>query len=598
MSTNLASKQRNTWVDFIKGVTMITVIMYHIDIHGFIYLGVNLFFVINGFFITRAVLRGFDNNNFSYIRYLKDKILRIYPLILIAGAVSLFVGFFLLLPNFHKLVAEYVVASNFFGANFLEFTQAGDYWSSENSLNPMMHMWYMGIMMQFAVIYPLILMLVEKLFKKSKYRHIVTIIVLTIISSIIYILNPNESERFYFTQYRVWEFTAGGLVAALKLHEKDWSDKTIYRMKWITMIVFLLLIDITDDTINGKYRLFIVIFVVCLMLTFMGSDTKIPTEKAIGRAFNRVYLWIAYIGEASMSVFIWHQIFIAFYRYSYACPIGLKGQIICSIASLVISLPAYKYIEQPLIRFTKEHEKKTIWVCIIGCLALTAYALNIYRIQGVVRDVPEAEFYVGQENNVAKFQEYVDRVYDMDDEFADDDRIKVFVTGHSYCRDWVNVLLSSDIADKLDISYRYSNDLSEADISKISKADYLFMDASYAGFYEFEVLPDFFYENMSDDAVLYGIGSKKLGNCMGNVYSHRFRDDYYSTRVTTTDFEMERNYWGDKYIDFTGVITENGKARVFTDDKKLISFDCLHLTPAGAKYYTTLFDLKKIFGIQ
>ena len=60
-----------------------------------------------------------------------------------------------------------------------------------------------------------------------------------------------------------------------------------------------------------------------------------------------------------------------------------------------------------------------------------------------------------------------------------------------------------------------------------------------------------------------------------------------------------RNDWGDLYIDLINYVrTPDGKVKVFTDNGKFISQDCLHLTESGAKWYATMINWDNIFGRQ
>ena len=43
---------------------------------------------------------------------------------------------------------------------------------------------------------------------------------------------------------------------------------------------------------------------------------------------------------------------------------------------------------------------------------------------------------------------------------------------------------------------------------------------------------------------------------------------------------------------------EDGSIPVFTDNNKVISFDCRHLTQDGCKYYAKILELNKIFNID
>ena len=54
-----------------------------------------------------------------------------------------------------------------------------------------------------------------------------------------------------------------------------------------------------------------------------------------------------------------------------------------------------------------------------------------------------------------------------------------------------------------------------------------------------------------------------------------------------------------KDIDIIGAnSTEDGRMYLFTDEEKLISQDCYHLTQAGAKWFAKRLNLKEILNIE
>ena len=67
-------------IDVIKGIAIIVVVLFHMGLLKSGYLGVDAFFVINGFLIIPSVIKSFDNNNFSFWNYIEKRTLRLLPL--------------------------------------------------------------------------------------------------------------------------------------------------------------------------------------------------------------------------------------------------------------------------------------------------------------------------------------------------------------------------------------------------------------------------------------------------------------------------------------------------------------------------------------
>lgn len=62
----MKTKSRNPWIDFIKGIAIISVILYHIGMMQYGYLGVDVFLVINGFLIVKSLEKAFPKRTFLF----------------------------------------------------------------------------------------------------------------------------------------------------------------------------------------------------------------------------------------------------------------------------------------------------------------------------------------------------------------------------------------------------------------------------------------------------------------------------------------------------------------------------------------------------
>lgn len=149
-------------LDVLKGFAIIAVVFYHLGILKSGYLGVDLFLVINGFLIIPSVCRHVSDGDFSYWQFLKKRVIRILPLIVIATFCCMVWGFFSMLPDDYENLSEYVIASNVLSGNIMSAISSGNYWATFNEYKPLMHMWYVGVIFEFYVTFPLIVMLVNR----------------------------------------------------------------------------------------------------------------------------------------------------------------------------------------------------------------------------------------------------------------------------------------------------------------------------------------------------------------------------------------------------------------------------------------------------
>lgn len=79
-------------LDFLKGLTIIAVILYHAGWCKSGYIGVDVFFVVNGYLVVPKVMNEIESGQFRYFSFLEKKLFRLLPLVLLVSAFALAIG--------------------------------------------------------------------------------------------------------------------------------------------------------------------------------------------------------------------------------------------------------------------------------------------------------------------------------------------------------------------------------------------------------------------------------------------------------------------------------------------------------------------------
>lgn len=158
---------RSSFLDFLKGIAIIVIVLFHAGILTYGYLGVEVFFVLAGYLTTQSMVRAFERKDFNYWKFIRNRLVRLWPLVIMICAVSLLLGYFYMLPSNYKNVSETALGTLFFLNNFVQYITAGDYWDVSNDYKPLMHTWYLGVLFQFYLFYPLLLMITHRFTKQS-----------------------------------------------------------------------------------------------------------------------------------------------------------------------------------------------------------------------------------------------------------------------------------------------------------------------------------------------------------------------------------------------------------------------------------------------
>ena len=581
---------RNLSLDMLKGVAILSVIFYHFggNLLPFGYLGVDIFLVVGGYFLFRELDFKFNNNEFRYMNFIFRKLLRLYPLIVLVTLFSMSMGYFLMLPNDYENLAESAVASSLFTNNILQCITTKNYWDVVNFYKPLMHLWYIGILMQSYAIIPILSLAFIKIFKNIRFGLFFTTIFITIISLFLFAI-PSFSTawKFYYLPFRLFEITFGGIMVFLpfKINDKIKTAGFI-----ISLLVLLFLI-------SSRTKLCTPDLMLCLTNFFTAIFITCSNEIRLREKTNIILSVFSSIGKRSYSIYIWHQVLLAFLFYSLFSTRNIINFLIFILFTLIFSILSYQFIEVPLSKATKNFK---IAIIIITCTSITAivvslFSFNIYLHAGVVRDIPELGI---SKRNVHKgmHSEYCDRVYSWDRPFNPTNSKKILVIGNSFGRDFGNILYEYD--SNLDISFLYYSESALLNnIDRINEADYVF----YALGFNYGEVPKPIVDNI-DFNKLYVISNKNYGESNGIIYSRRYTKNYYKQTVKylpelQCDVSRNQAIWGTHFINMMNpVLDENNRIRVFTDDRKFISQDCRHLTQAGAMYYSRSLNLDSILN--
>lgn len=104
------SSHRLTYLDVLKAIAVIAVVLYHFGLLPYGYLGVDVFFVVGGFLVTRSLQRRSEGGRGWYPVFLFDRLLRLLPVLLVAEIAAMAAGWFTMLPDDYENLSESVVA--------------------------------------------------------------------------------------------------------------------------------------------------------------------------------------------------------------------------------------------------------------------------------------------------------------------------------------------------------------------------------------------------------------------------------------------------------------------------------------------------------
>ena len=566
-------------IDGLRAIAVLFVIFYHFGWLSQGFLGVDVFFVISGFLITGIIYKEAAQGRFSIIKFYLRRTRRIIPLALFISMVALAIGLPTMLPDDLENLSASVIATNFFSNNILQALTTKNYWDVVNEYKPLMHTWSLGVEEHYYFLYPFVFMLLGK----SRLNWGLPLIsTLAAVSLALYLLPyHSDFEKFYVVFFRFWELALGG-IAAIVLRDKLVNHR--YALAIVLLLVLLLSLPVS--LLSPQIALILSVVLTLGILISSNSSNKWSSLVLEGK-------WLVFIGKISFSLYMWHQVLLAYFRYLWGQETTVTDLIALFILTFLLSVATYYFIEQPFRDRARVGTATLLTVVLVGAILSTGVSAMVYLKAGVLRDIPELGI---KKDNVVRglHGRYNSKIYELDTGFLSSDKIKVLVVGNSFARDWANVLLESSHADKLEVSYVYAPEQCSDFGPRSVQADVVFYSTASSSVAQTYAI---------DTKKLWCVGTKNFGISNGKFYNYR-GPGYYDQRTA-----MERGYfesneklseeWGDRYLDYIEkVIDSNRTVRVFTPDHLFISQDCRHLTEAGARYFAQLFndDLGEVFA--
>ena len=237
-ATNAASK-RNAAVDGMRAIAIIGIVAFHLRpiVFNGGFLGVTMFLVMAGYFSTVSLLKMFSEKNdknshldgnqesqkkksklITYFKYLFKRVKRIWPSTL--GIIALSAPLmWLFSPSLLTKLQSDALSGATFSSNMAYVLRKVSYFEQSGLPSPIKHLWYLGLIMQMFICWPIILCAILKIVKSKFVRMLVTatlalVSALTSIAiTILYGEGQTIARVYYSLDTRACEFLIGALLA-------------------------------------------------------------------------------------------------------------------------------------------------------------------------------------------------------------------------------------------------------------------------------------------------------------------------------------------------------------------------------------------------
>jgi len=339
-------------IEGLRAFAVMAVLAFHFKLlpcfaGGFV--GVDVFFVISGYLITRNVFPEIQKEVFSFQTFYGRRISRIVPALFFTIALTLTAGIIFSSPADLKHTSESAIASIFSVSNFYFWSQSG-YFEASAIQKPLLHTWALAVEFQYYLIWPVLIALLVRLLRNTRN----SVVVLTAVGVLSFIVAEiaivkDPSGAFYLMPFRIGEFTVGAVCALVpfRLTAAGWIRNTLALSGFI---LFFYAVFTYSDATRFPGLMALVPCLGAVLLIRFGSESKIAQPLLSNRLFVG-------LGRISYSLYLVHWPLFVFFRQWHGCDPGVVGRISIIVVSVITAVAMYRFVENPF-RISSQSEKK------------------------------------------------------------------------------------------------------------------------------------------------------------------------------------------------------------------------------------------------
>lgn len=347
----------------LRALAVLPVVIFHAfpDLLPGGFVGVDIFFVISGYLITRILHQELREGRFSIAGFYVRRVRRLFPALYLMLVATMLLGLVMLPPFELRELAKTCIATVGFVANFLFYNLSG-YFDGESELKPLLHTWSLAVEEQFYLVFPLALAAVWRLRPGWLPALLWGAAALSLAWSIREV-GHDPSRAFYYPGPRAFELLIGAIVGVGAIPRGGGQAvRDGLSLLGIALIVASLLLLSDEQPFPGLAALPPCIGAALVLAT--GEDGDSLGGRMLGAAP------LVLVGSLSYSLYLWHWPALVFGRYMALRPLTAPEAAAAVAVAFTLAWASWRYVESPVLKWRLPH--RPVLIGGAGLMAATA----------------------------------------------------------------------------------------------------------------------------------------------------------------------------------------------------------------------------------
>ena len=254
------------------------------------------------------------------------------------------------------------------------------YWSESNYFNPssnekwLLHTWSLSVEWQFYLIYPLVLVFLNKVLSLRQLRLVILCGTILAFLFSVFVTVKSSSAAYFLLPTRAWQMLAGGLVFLYPLNIKD-SFRHPLQLTGIILIVSSFFL-FTSSTPWPGYASLLPIVGACMVL--VASNNSKLVSNSITHS----------LGKWSYSIYLWHwPIVVAVYYFE----LGLYWWAVGIPLSILLGALSFTYIESKTLKDYRLDKFKVLLRPLPFAIVVVLSGMTVFHTNGLLHRLSPSE---------------------------------------------------------------------------------------------------------------------------------------------------------------------------------------------------------------